>query len=473
MTPDIDSLPVRRAPSRLVVAVLAAALLVPLAARAQDVHDDTSSTGVKTNIDGLKIDGITLVEGEFDLDERFDVKSSTIEDIHKVNVEDCALYNVETATDDGCTIDTSVDPTVEIEWSAASSESSRRWTAKIGSCSSSDNLLDEPTGCALLTSAQDVSSTNIIRVSLSRLIGTLDEVEINAADRVCCSSLLGTTGTIRVSIFTDEDDNERTELKSDDVEFSFDYKRPVAPTGVAIEANGETIGASWSEVTGEDKDELRYRVYYSTVQFDAAVASYADLEDIDYSSVSGAFTSTVIGDDGSESLDVGQTYYVGVAAVDGYDNISQFSSVWEVPTYPTSDGWEYYKQAGGKDEGGFAPCFVATASYGSAMHPHIGTLRVFRDRFLMTSSPGRAFVDFYYTYGPAWADAIRGSGTARAIVRVGLAPLVALAWIAVSLSLLEQILLLLLGAVLVRAARTAAARYFGVPSHAIHAGRGR
>ena len=43
-------------------------------------------------------------------------------------------------------------------------------------------------------------------------------------------------------------------------------------------------------------------------------------------------------------------------------------------------------------------CFIATAAYGSPLHPHLDSLRDFRDRFMMTNRPGRALVAFYYRH---------------------------------------------------------------------------
>lgn len=72
------------------------------------------------------------------------------------------------------------------------------------------------------------------------------------------------------------------------------------------------------------------------------------------------------------------------------------------------------------------PCFIATAAFGSPLASEIGVLRRFRDRHLMNNAVGRAFVDFYYTHGPAWADAIRQDEESRATVRALLSPVVSI-----------------------------------------------
>ncbi len=71
-------------------------------------------------------------------------------------------------------------------------------------------------------------------------------------------------------------------------------------------------------------------------------------------------------------------------------------------------------------------CFIATAAYGSALDPHVATLRSFRDAHLLDNTGGRWFVARYYELSPPFADYLRGHEAARSVVRALLTPLVLL-----------------------------------------------
>jgi uncharacterized repeat protein (TIGR02543 family) len=73
-------------------------------------------------------------------------------------------------------------------------------------------------------------------------------------------------------------------------------------------------------------------------------------------------------------------------------------------------------------------CFIATAAYGSPLHPSVMILREFRDRCLMPSKIGRAFVRLYYKHSPSAADFIAKNKVLKVVVRIMLFPLVALSY---------------------------------------------
>ncbi|MBA7691270.1 hypothetical protein ES703_99813 [subsurface metagenome] len=76
-------------------------------------------------------------------------------------------------------------------------------------------------------------------------------------------------------------------------------------------------------------------------------------------------------------------------------------------------------------------CFIATAAYGTPLHPHLNILREFRDKRLMTNKFGRDLVKLYYKYSLPIARLIARNKALKITVRIALLPLVGLSFLAV------------------------------------------
>jgi len=76
---------------------------------------------------------------------------------------------------------------------------------------------------------------------------------------------------------------------------------------------------------------------------------------------------------------------------------------------------------------GLRPCIIATATFGSEVSSAVQFLRSFRDRLVLSTAAGSAFMDvfnaWYYSFSPSVAGLIGGNDLFRATVRVMLYPL--------------------------------------------------
>jgi len=113
------------------------------------------------------------------------------------------------------------------------------------------------------------------------------------------------------------------------------------------------------------------------------------------------------------------TYYYRVRAFGGslgrFEHSNEVSATTPTPVSAGGDG------GGGGGGGG---CFIATAAYGSPLHPHVKELRRFRDRHLLNSPAGKGFVSLYYRYAPSLAEGIQENDNLRFAARIMLTPLV-------------------------------------------------
>lgn len=96
------------------------------------------------------------------------------------------------------------------------------------------------------------------------------------------------------------------------------------------------------------------------------------------------------------------------------------------------------------NSGGIVPgCFIATASYGSYLHPHVKIFRDFRDKYLLPYAPGRYFVYTYYKYSPPAADIIAKYYVLRTLTRVVLFPFLLMSAFFVKTSVIGKVLIIL------------------------------
>lgn len=72
------------------------------------------------------------------------------------------------------------------------------------------------------------------------------------------------------------------------------------------------------------------------------------------------------------------------------------------------------------------------------MEKHVQILKDFRDDCLLKSKLGTAFVIAYYRYSPPIADIIARHGVLRAVVRIGLMPLIVFGYVVIHTSPFEQ-----------------------------------
>lgn len=94
-------------------------------------------------------------------------------------------------------------------------------------------------------------------------------------------------------------------------------------------------------------------------------------------------------------------------------------------------GGGYGGEWGGGGGGGgldIGPCFIATAAYGSFLHPHVKILRDFRDKYLMSHKLGRSIVNFYYKFSPSVARFIAKHKALKIPVQISLLPFVSLSY---------------------------------------------
>lgn len=176
-------------------------------------------------------------------------------------------------------------------------------------------------------------------------------------------------------------------------------QRPAAPTGLAASLSGQTVILTWAD---NSRHESSYRV--ERAKGNGAFVEIASLP-----------ANTQRHEDAG--LEFGSEYHYRVRAHNAATGFSQPSAT--VSVTPR----EEREERGGTQVG----CFIATAAYGSALHPKVEALRRFRDHVLLPNALGRALVQTYYRASPALARQVAERAWLRQVVRALLWPVVLLA----------------------------------------------
>jgi hypothetical protein len=212
----------------------------------------------------------------------------------------------------------------------------------------------------------------------------------------------------------------------------------VAPVLTSVASLNQALRLSWSSVPGA----TGYRVYYSSAGFGQASLPETFV-DVDGSAVSSFELS---------GLTNGTTYFLAVSALAQTRIFAAVTTVIDSSIAPgfgtaspneTAYSAETSQSVGPVQVSGISNllsdfpesvtpfpnlkgegCFIATAAYGFYSAPQVQALRDFRDRYLLSCGPGRAFVAWYYRYGPQGAHFINAHPWLKAPVRVLLFPLV-------------------------------------------------
>jgi hypothetical protein len=206
-------------------------------------------------------------------------------------------------------------------------------------------------------------------------------------------------------------------------------------TQMAAYADQVTLG--WNASTGSGI--TGYKLYYGTQSH-----NYSSSIDVG-NQTSGTITG----------LQDNVTYYAAVTAYDaqgaqsGYSAEINFSLQSGTATASNSDAGSSTTSGSGSGAtsadsgssaaassgggGGSGGCFIATAAFGSYVNPYVRILRSFRDIYLMTNAPGKAFVRWYYAASPPIADTIRQSETLKAVVRLALIPVIGFTYLCLTI----------------------------------------
>ncbi|MGC8928029.1 MAG: MXAN_2562 family outer membrane beta-barrel protein [Myxococcota bacterium] len=136
------------------------------------------------------------------------------------------------------------------------------------------------------------------------------------------------------------------------------------------------------------------------------------------------------------------SYDIWAEQIDRAKNVSERSAVVTATPREVFDYYEYYRNSGGKEEGGF--CFITTAVYGSPVHPIVYIYKSFRDTYLSKTVLGERIISYYYERSPILANFIKDKPIIRYSLAAILTPIALFLYILLKPVLIPLTLLLVI-----------------------------
>lgn len=306
-----------------------------------------------------------------------------INDIHYVNRSDC--YSIIAAANPKVTISWTWQPTTI---SLSTSFSAVTKVAPAGKSCLETALQETDTLSACIVNGQvDYASgkTYSFDVDMRDLVGRkttcAEGTEADATVYILVNDQAAAVGTVGTS----------QQVVPFKIRFAIDLAGPAAPTIGSVAAGNKNLHVSWTHP--DEAAVAASYVYWAELPFDAtairdgtvAVGKSAKLTAKEYQ---------------IKDLTNGKKYYVSVTAADARGNESNLAPLKTAAPIPVYDAWQYYKEQGGTEEGGFAPCSAGptTAGWGwllALLAPAL--LLLARRRRLLARPAGLALAVFLAT----------------------------------------------------------------------------
>jgi hypothetical protein len=172
----------------------------------------------------------------------------------------------------------------------------------------------------------------------------------------------------------------------------------LAPTDGGLTAAAATLGFGNAQANGGPVSSYEIRYRPGTSMTDADFAQAISAQQVTPGSPASLASFSI------SPLMPDTQYVVGVRAFDGCGQPSAIAqTTFQTPAVQ-------FTQLSG--------CFVATAAWGSALGPEVSAMRRVRDRLRPSNLLFATATDLYYRSGPAAAQVLRRSDTARTLVRL-------------------------------------------------------